>query len=153
MSIDSALTPPQTRIVDQHLTIRFLGAEYAVPFAQIGQHLPVSLAVGLPGVFVFPDGWHPGISASVVPARNPRCMRQAQNKPTPPGTASSARKKPASSHPVVHGAHPATPPEHLHGRKPGSFVEAARAIHLLPLPAELSAFAQKSCAGRTGSDK
>lgn len=144
-------SPPQTRIVDQFLMIRFQGAEYPVPFAEIGQHLAVVPAVGQPGVFVFPDGWSRGTSASASPVRNPRGTRRSPSKPMPAGTGAIAREKRASSYPAAPAARPATPPARLRNRKPGKAAWAGRAIHVLPLPVEPSAPEQKTRVGRTDS--
>lgn len=143
--------PPQYRIVNQNLTIRFQGADYSVPFAEIGQQLLVAPAAGQPGVFAFPDGWHPDISASAGPSRNLPGTHPVRSTPMPPGSESIACKTQANSHAAGQGAHPATPPAPSRGRRQGKSAWVARAIHLLPLPAEPSAPAQKNRDDKTDS--
>ncbi len=144
---------PEQRRVAPDLTIRFRGVDYAVPFAEIGQMLLVSQAAGQQEVFAFPDGWNPGISASALPARSHHGMRRAASKPTPPGTGAIARKKRSSSHLVAQGARQATRLARLHNGKPDSAAWAARAIRLLPPPAEHPEHELKSRADKTGTDK
>lgn len=147
-----AFLVPQQRRVGGDLTIHFEGRRYFVPFAQVGDLLFVQPAEAPPAVFVFPDGWMPGTSASAPHAHSPFRMRRDPSRSPPPGTGAIARKRRASNRQGIRAARPAMQRVPSPGRRPGSSAGANRAIRLLPLEAEPPAPEPGIHAHRKGSD-
>ncbi|WP_169317678.1 hypothetical protein [Thauera phenylacetica] len=151
VALRGAVLVPQQRRVGADLAITFEGRRYRVPFAQVGALVFVQPAEAPPAVFVFPDGWTPGTSASAPRAHSPLRRRREPSRSAPPDTGAIARRRRASTHPGIRAAHPATRPAPLPARTSGSRAGANRAIRLLPLQAVPPAPAPGTHAHRKGS--
>lgn len=131
----ATLLVPQQRRVLADLTIRFEGLRYFVPFAEVGELLFVRRAEAHPAVFVFPDGWMPGTSASAPRAHSPSRMRRAASRLPLPDTGAIARKRRASARQGIRAVHQAMRLGPLPARTPDSSAGVGLAIRLLPIEA------------------